>query len=526
MGVKRRLTLTKFLQKAPLALCGGLFVSGAVLWAAPASDLTLQVGIQDTFPPAAVADVAAAPTITPGQVVLAWTSPQGNGGYADGQTAASYIVKLATFSVSSLLGDTTAWWTAASTAPFPPAPQSPGNPETMLADLAEGTTYWFALRSLDASGNLSPIDANATSPALQATAVTGRADATIPGPVAGFAVTAGATGTYTINWPPVTVSVDGSAAGDIAGYRLYRSTSVFGPFATFVSSVTGAAATGLDVTVDPLQDTFYALRAVDAAGNGSPLADSNYFQFSPTVLLGLVGVATDGTRSRVLVPEGAIPELATPGGNYLLRVAPNTDPALNRDTKRTLATYTVGLSNSAGNAAPGTFVFREPVLNVALQYGSGGGPVIDPNRVGVLWWNGVTWVKVGRAQVDDLLNTVSFETALPGVYQVRNFTVSTGLSLDRAAVFPRIFSPNGDGVNDVVYFVVDNPRASSVSGKILDLSNGTVADLAPAGTGAPTPDSLVWDGRNKSGQIVPGGVYIYRIQGEGKTFTGTVVIAH
>lgn len=61
--------------------------------------------------------------------------------------------------------------------------------------------------------------------------------------------------------------------------------------------------------------------------------------------------------------------------------------------------------------------------------------------------------------------------------------------------------------------------------RILDLSGGTVATLQPGGPGAPTPDSLKWDGRDASGNLVPAGVYIYRIDGEGKSFTGTLVLA-
>ncbi len=40
-----------------------------------------------------------------------------------------------------------------------------------------------------------------------------------------------------------------------------------------------------------------------------------------------------------------------------------------------------------------------------------------------------------------------------------------------------------------------------------------------------SPDALAWDGRDKTGHIVPAGVYIYKIEGEGRTFTGTVVVA-
>ena len=55
--------------------------------------------------------------------------------------------------------------------------------------------------------------------------------------------------------------------------------------------------------------------------------------------------------------------------------------------------------------------------------------------------------------------------------------------------------------------------------------DGEVADLRPAGAGAPTPDTLCWNGRDRNGTTARAGVYIYVIKGEGKSMTGTVVVA-
>ena len=48
----------------------------------------------------------------------------------------------------------------------------------------------------------------------------------------------------------------------------------------------------------------------------------------------------------------------------------------------------------------------------------------------------------------------------------------------------------------------------------------------------PAPDAssgigttLIWDGTDNAGAVAPGGAYVYRIKGEGKTFTGTVAVA-
>jgi gliding motility-associated-like protein len=202
-----------------------------------------------------------------------------------------------------------------------------------------------------------------------------------------------------------------------------------------------------------------------------------------------------------------------------MRVARDTDPNLNKDP-RTLATYDVGFISPA-QVVDKNLTLSRPAMNVVLQYNA----PAPGATVGVLWWNGSAWIKVGQAQIDTVLNTASFYTALPGTYQVRAFQAATELTLDKANVFPRIFTPNGDGINDEVLFVIENPRQSSIDGKIYDVAGNLVAELKPAGAGAPTPDTLSWNGRDRNGSVVRAGAYIYRVKGEGKNMTGTVVVA-
>lgn len=102
------------------------------------------------------------------------------------------------------------------------------------------------------------------------------------------------------------------------------------------------------------------------------------------------------------------------------------------------------------------------------------------------------------------------------------FAISLNPSTD---VVPRVFSPNGDGINDVVFFKVDNPRQSQVFGIVCDLNGAQVASLIPTTNNLPTADSLYWNGRDENGSIVPSGPYIYRIDGDGSVLSGVVVVA-
>ncbi len=111
------------------------------------------------------------------------------------------------------------------------------------------------------------------------------------------------------------------------------------------------------------------------------------------------------------------------------------------------------------------------------------------------------------------------------MYQLRVAAKATALTLEKANVFPSLFTPNGDSFNDQVYLVLENPNNSTVRGDIFDLSGRMVAHLPmPTQTGG-TATRLSWSGQDSNGSVVPSGLYIYRIEGEGKNITGTVTVA-
>ncbi|HJN29898.1 MAG TPA: gliding motility-associated C-terminal domain-containing protein [Candidatus Latescibacteria bacterium] len=84
-------------------------------------------------------------------------------------------------------------------------------------------------------------------------------------------------------------------------------------------------------------------------------------------------------------------------------------------------------------------------------------------------------------------------------------------------VSPSPFTPNGDGINDVVFFQfqvheLSEPRELAVT--VFDLSGRVMRDLsnrsAIRGVFGDAAD-LGWDGRDESGNLVPTGLYLYRI---------------
>ncbi len=91
-------------------------------------------------------------------------------------------------------------------------------------------------------------------------------------------------------------------------------------------------------------------------------------------------------------------------------------------------------------------------------------------------------------------------------------------------MYPSLFTPNGDGYNDQIFFIVDNPNNPDVSGQIHDLTGRFVAQLSP-GQSSGLGTTLSWNGRDENGAVASSGLYIYRLTGEGKDITGTVSLA-
>ena len=89
-------------------------------------------------------------------------------------------------------------------------------------------------------------------------------------------------------------------------------------------------------------------------------------------------------------------------------------------------------------------------------------------------------------------------------------------------VFPRIFTPNGDGYNDKAVFHFTNPEQLPLAGTVYDITGAEIASLAQ---GSDPASLLIWDGKDSEGRIVPGGIYLYKIDFQGKVITGTVVVA-
>ena len=121
--------------------------------------------------------------------------------------------------------------------------------------------------------------------------------------------------------------------------------------------------------------------------------------------------------------------------------------------------------------------------------------------------------------------------------EIEGDRLSVRTALSESLVFaPRIspnpFTPNGDGVNEVVnisYKLLRLTSAVPVAIEIYDLS-GRLVRRVYEGEDSVGEYRHVWDGRDDSNGLVPPGVYLYRlvvdVQSEQEISSGVVAVAY
>jgi len=111
----------------------------------------------------------------------------------------------------------------------------------------------------------------------------------------------------------------------------------------------------------------------------------------------------------------------------------------------------------------------------------------------------------------------------PGEMNVVLFTADSSNELS-IKLEPRIFTPDGDGVYDMLTITINPPEASSYSLKIYDRQGRIVRTLLD--NDADFRGQYEWDGTNENGRRQPIGIYIIYFEAEGvESIKQTAVIA-
>ncbi len=155
------------------------------------------------------------------------------------------------------------------------------------------------------------------------------------------------------------------------------------------------------------------------------------------------------------------------------------------------------------------------------------GTNFNESNLRIFWYDGSQWRHLGGI-VDTAKNVITAKInhlTLYGIFPIKN----SGLNPKDYAPKEKVITPNGDGKNDYANFNgiqnyltsintdgTNNYTDSNVSVKIYDLSNKLIRDLQ---------DTDTWDGKANDGNLAESGIYIYQYVIDGKTVSGTIVLA-
>jgi gliding motility-associated-like protein len=152
-------------------------------------------------------------------------------------------------------------------------------------------------------------------------------------------------------------------------------------------------------------------------------------------------------------------------------------------------------------------MFNTPATLSLLYLGSDAAGV-DESQLAVFWWDGYEWRYVGGI-VDALRHTVSVQVMHFSLYAL--FPAS-GLTDDDYRPKEKIITPNHDGKNDFAAFGVPG----DVVIKIFDVNGRLLRELE---------NNNIWDGRDRDGNDVESGLYLYQFKVNGKLLSGMIAVA-
>lgn len=328
----------------------------------------------------------------------------------------------------------------------------------------------------------------------------------------------------TIRWSAVIAEEDGllfvdpnaPTSDELAGYRVYRSTDLFGT-STLIASV------GPSVTeyTDALggEQPFYHLTAIDAQN------EEGESSLRKEAMSGDFLLASTEKLYEMRWPSDL--EAYVNKGNPTaqnLHITAVSHPEEVEGKVLTSVEFKIRQGDEGQEIELQAFPDADTLISFFYDDSSGqanfGTQAAESvEDIGLFWNNGSKWIKV-FGDVDTVAKSITIQTAFAGRYQVRVLARPNEVVFDKSQISNRFITPNNDGKNDSVTFTFGtNSLSAELSGKIFDMHFGFVADLVP---GINT-DTLKWDAKS-NGSVVKSGVYMYRLEAEGQSWTGTVVV--
>lgn len=121
-----------------------------------------------------------------------------------------------------------------------------------------------------------------------------------------------------------------------------------------------------------------------------------------------------------------------------------------------------------------------------------------------------------RVELDGYVTEVDTADVETGEYTEMDFPMIRDIGQD-LNVLPNPFTPNGDGINDVVFFLWPAAQGEAFETSIFTLEGVPVRKLSH-----PEP---FWDGQNENGELLSGGLYLFVVEAQAGRVTGLVCLA-
>lgn len=131
------------------------------------------------------------------------------------------------------------------------------------------------------------------------------------------------------------------------------------------------------------------------------------------------------------------------------------------------------------------------------------------------------WMTIYKYGTQNIQVTIDGENVVAEKNEDNNKTTITIAGKTRVYADPPVFSPNGDGINDVTFIFCDGFDLQNPVVKIVDVKGRFVRELTEI---IHNPIRFMWDGRDQNGKIVMPGVYLIIINDGNKTLGSCTVV--
>jgi len=330
-----------------------------------------------------------------------------------------------------------------------------------------------------------------------------------------------------LSWKPVTRYTDLDEVV-LTKYLVYRSASGLGGYSTLTELDSSTVAC---TDSSPLTDSFYKITAVDNMDNTSGYSvvvdnHNNVYAYRVDV-----DDSSDSLTSLTIPSEAK--SVLYQGGDYdrHIEIVSVADDAGKKETiKGTRGTIAASFSFDAyrfgGRTRELSLEFPSQV-QITLMYEVDANGLIKNTsipantaneKLGLYYFNGLEWIKL-PGTINETNHTLTVSVNHLSKYALIA-GVKNAIVLTLVKRVPSIFTPNGDQVNDYVFFYYDGYSGKQISGKIFDLSGALMKEMSEV-----VPGQMKWDGKDAAGKVMESGVYVYQIQAGDEIINGSVVLA-